>query len=144
MTAAELPSVVRPCSTARIVEVWQSGPWVERPTLPEPLRVETGWGHACGGDHPRAIYSTGVPGFVTFLQPPGSEEPCGVEPVDPGWQVVHDRAGGGIVLWGYDTYERACAGAAAMAELWDWAARDDWPPIDPFIAHVEDMVRRGL
>ncbi len=111
---------------------------------PPALRVETGWGHACGGDHPRAIYPTGTPGLVTFCQPPGSEDPCGVEPIDGGWSLVHDQPGGGIVLWGYDSYDHACAGAAALAELWDWEAHDDWPPTAPFLAHVEQMASRGL
>lgn len=143
--SAEVAVIPRPCSAARLVEVWRSGPWVEAaPVLPTVLRVETGWGHACGGDHPRAIYPTGTPGLVTFHQPPAAEEPCGVEPVDGGWEVVHDRPGGGIVLWGYDTYGQACAGAAALGELWDWAGRDDWPPTGPFLAHVEAMAEAGL
>ncbi len=136
------PEVARPCSAARLVEVWQSGPWPG--TVEAPLRVETGWGHACGGDHPRAIYSTGTAGLVTFCQPPAAEEPCGVEPVDGGWEVVHDRPGGGIVLWGYESYADACAGAAALGALWDWAGRDDWPPTGPFLAHVEAMGEAGL
>ncbi len=147
MTAVEVAARLlhRPCSAARLVEVWKSGPWVEQAGgLPAVLRVETGWGHACGGDHPRVIYPTGTAGLVTFCQPPGADEPCGVEPIDGGWQVVHDRPGGGVVLWGYDTFGAACAGAAALGELWDWSARDDWPPAGPFLAHVEAMGERGL
>lgn len=119
------------------------GPWTTQ-AQPAPLRVETGWGHACGGDHPREVFATGTAGLVTFRQPPGSEEPCGVEPIDGGWQVVHDRPGGGIVLWGYESYDHARAGAAALALACDWANRDDWPPNPDLVAHVKAMGEAGL